>query len=83
MCSYELRFLLRYIDHCCVQDSITITVGDQKRLKLGEWLNDNLIDLRIKLLVFHVDIKKYASFYCAIDSDSPAPLNHPELSGEG
>lgn len=44
-------------------DPITITVGDQRRLNCGEWLNDNLIDLRIKFLLHDVNVKEYAAYY--------------------
>ena len=37
-----------YNTHYCSQDAITIFNGDLKRLAPGEYLNDNLIDLKIK-----------------------------------
>ena len=33
------------------QDVITMNKGDMKRLEEGEYLNDNLIDFKIKILM--------------------------------
>ena len=63
-----------------LQDPITITRGDEKRLGQGEWLNDNLIDLRIKFLIFGVNVKEYVKAYhdrFAVDE----PYCHPSLTG--
>lgn len=35
----------------CMQDAISISVGDVRRLTEGEFLNDNIIDLQIKRIV--------------------------------
>ena len=48
-------------------DAVTITRGDQKRCQYGQYWNDNLIDLRIKLLVEEmpdISSKKVHVFSC-------------------
>ncbi len=42
----------------CSQDAITIHKGDLKRLRPEKYLNDNLIDLRIKHLLAQLDPEK-------------------------
>ena len=44
------------------QDVITMNKGDMKRLEEGEYLNDNLIDFKIKILMEQLKVW-YLFFY--------------------
>mmetsp|Transcript_12245 Transcript_12245/g.18544 ORF Transcript_12245/g.18544 Transcript_12245/m.18544 type:complete len:912 (+) Transcript_12245:210-2945(+) len=51
------RVLFCYPMEEYAQDSITISVGDKRRLTEGEFLNDNIIDLQIKRIVISMNKK--------------------------
>lgn len=57
-------------------DPITITVGDQRRLNHGEWLNDNIIDLRVRIILKKIDVSIYAQM-CSERRISP--IIHTEI----
>ena len=44
------------------QDVITMNRGDLKRLEPGEYLNDNIIDFKIKILMEELKVRRQCYF---------------------